>query len=158
SSVAVRPERPEPPPPDRAVPLTVEVTPTKLRTLQLGGGVELDVIKTDIHARVGWADQNFLGGFRRFEVDFRPGIVLYPTRLPDVSAPERLLPEERLRLQLRQPGVVEARTGGYVRGEANVYPLLVTPNVDPSEPVVGYREARGAVGVDRTFWKLYTNL
>src|SRR5262249_10283676 len=26
SSVAVRPERPEPPPPDRAVPLTVEVT------------------------------------------------------------------------------------------------------------------------------------
>jgi outer membrane protein insertion porin family/translocation and assembly module TamA len=158
SSVAVRAERSDPPPPDRTVPITVEVQPTKLRTIQLGGGVELDLIKTDVHARVGWTDQNFLGGLRRFDVDFRPGVVLYPTRLPDFQAPDRLLPEERSRLQVRQPGIIESRTAGFVRGELNVYPLLITPHLDPSAPVVGYHEARAAVGLDRTFWKLFASL
>jgi outer membrane protein insertion porin family/translocation and assembly module TamA len=126
--------------------------------VQLGGGVELDIIKTDIHGRVGWTDRNLLGGLRRFDVDFRPGLVLYPTRLPDLRAPNRFLPEARSRAQLRQPGLLEARTNGYLRGELNVYPLLITPHVDPAAPVVGYHEARAAIGLDRVFWKLYANL
>jgi len=158
SSVAVAAVRTDPPPADRVVPIEVQVTPTKLRRVRLGGGLELDVIKTDVHGLAGWTDQSFLGGMRRFDVDFRPGVVLYPTRLPEFELPERVLPEERLRVQLHQPGLVEARAEGYVRGDFNVVPMLITPNVDPSAPVVGYREARAAVGLDRVFWKLYADL
>jgi outer membrane protein insertion porin family/translocation and assembly module TamA len=158
SSVAIRTHRSDPPPPDRVVPVDVDVTTTKLRTVRVGVGAELDIIKTDLHATVGWTNQNFLGGMRRFEADVQPGIVLYPTRLPELQAPGRFLAQERFRTQLRQPGLLEARTDGYVRGAFNVYPLLITPNVDPAAPVVGYREARGTIGANRTLWKLYADL
>ncbi len=158
SSVVVRAERSDPPPPDRVVPITVDVTTTRLRNTSLGGGLELDVLKTDLHVIAGWSDQNFLGGMRHFEADFRPGIVLYPTRLPELQPPDRVLLEERFRAQLRQPGLLEARTDGYVRGAFNVYPLLLVPNVDPSSPVVGYRESRGAIGVSRSFWKVFADV
>lgn len=140
-------------PPARVVPLTVKVEPTKLRELRLGGGFELDEIKTEVHGRVGWEDHNFLGNLRDFSVDFTPGVVLYPTRVDNLVSPTNLLPEERLRLQLRQPGFIEDRTTLFLRPELNVYPLLVEPNPSASQPVVGYVEPRGAVGVDRRFGK-----
>jgi outer membrane protein insertion porin family/translocation and assembly module TamA len=158
SSVTVTPDRTEPPPPDHVVPVTVRVTPSRLRSLRLGGGIELDVIKTDVHALVGWSDRNLLGGMRHFDVNFRPGLALYPTRLPDVQLPTDVLPEERLVAQLRQPAFLEARTVGFVRGQLNLYPLLLTPYVDTTAPVVGYREARATAGIDRQFWKLYAEL
>jgi outer membrane protein assembly factor BamA len=158
SAVVITPERPDPPPADPVVPVTVVVTPTKLRSLQVGGGIELDTIKTDLHGRIEWTHLNFFGGMRKFDVNFQPGFVVFPTRLPNFNLPQRLLPEERSRVEVRQPGVIEARTEGYVRGEFNVYPLLITSNPDPAAPVVGYAESRGAIGLDRTLWKLYANL
>jgi outer membrane protein insertion porin family/translocation and assembly module TamA len=157
-SVAVQPERADPPPPDRVVPVTIDVTPGKLRSIELGTGLELDVIKTDLHGRVGWRDQNFLGGFRNFSVDLQPGIVPFPTRLPNFSPPTHVLPEVRFRTRLHQPGFIEARTGGFVEGQFNVFPLLLTPQQDPSGTVVGYIESRFGVGVDRMFGKLFTRL
>jgi outer membrane protein insertion porin family/translocation and assembly module TamA len=158
SSVSITPNKPGPPPPDRTVPVTVQVTPTRLHTIRLGGGVELDIVKTNVYALAGWSDRNFFGGMRRFDVDVRPGIALYPTRLPDLEKPTNILPEERFQAQLRQPGLFEARTTGFVRGQVNVYPLLVTPNVDLTAPVIGYGEARATVGADRQFWKLFAEL
>ncbi len=155
SSVVVRPERSDPPPADRIVPVMVEVVGTRLRSVSVGGGLELDVLKTDVHATARWTDHDFLGGLRHFEADFRPGLVLYPTRLPELQPPNRVLLEERFRAELRQPGLLEARTDGYVRGAFNVYPLLLVPNVDPGSPVLGYRESRGTIGVSRTLWKLF---
>jgi outer membrane protein insertion porin family/translocation and assembly module TamA len=158
SAVILSPERPEVPPPDNAVPVVVHVTPTPLHTLRIGAGLEVDVVKTDIHALVGWSVRNLFGGMRRLELDFRPGVALYPTRLPDLQKPTNVLPEELFQVQLRQPGLFEARTTGFLRGQANVYPLLVTPNVDTSAPVLGYAEARATVGSDRQVWKLFTEL
>jgi outer membrane protein insertion porin family/translocation and assembly module TamA len=158
ASVIVTPTMHHPPPPDHVVPITVTVQPTRLRSVRLGGGLEIDVIKTDVHALAGWQDRNFLGGLRRFDVSARPGVVPYPTRLPDLSAPQHVLLEGKSRLELRQPGLVEARTSGVVSAELNVYPVLLSPNVDPDAPVVGYRELRAAVGADRTYWKLYASL
>jgi len=40
---------------------------------------------------------------------------VYPTRLPDLEAPERLLPQARLRVEFRQPNFLEALTAGVVR-------------------------------------------
>jgi outer membrane protein insertion porin family/translocation and assembly module TamA len=158
SSVEITPDLSAPPSEDCHVPLNVKVQPQRLHTVLLGGGLELDAIKTEIHGHVGWEHKNLFGGFRHFQVDLQPGVDLYPTRLPDFAPPTQLLPEEKLRVELRQPGFVEARTEGFIRGEANVYPVLLTPDVDPAAPVLGYLEFKGAAGVGRGFHKLRLTL
>ena len=78
-----------------------------------------------------------------------------------VSRRRTSFPEERLRLQLKQPGFLEARTNAFIRPEFNVFPLLVQTvqsNTTSDEPVVGYFEVKGAVGVERSFGKLYAAL
>lgn len=159
SAVEIVPTLPDPPPTNAVVSLTVKVQPIRLRQITLGGGAELDEIKTDLHLVAGWEDHNFLGGLRDFAVTFKPGTVLYPIRIDNWNGPVKPLPEERLRLDLRQPGFIEARTTGFVRPEFNIFPLLVQVNPLPDAPVVGYREAKIPIGVDRTFWKrLYVAL
>jgi outer membrane protein assembly factor BamA len=140
-------------PPSRVVPLVVQVQPAKLRQFRLGGGVEFDAIKTDLHGLVSWEDHDFLGGLRDFTVELKPGIVPYPTRLSEPTWPTNYLPEERLRLQLRQPGFIEARTVGFIQPELNVYPLLVESEPPPGSPVVGYVEPKASVGLNRRFGK-----
>jgi outer membrane protein insertion porin family/translocation and assembly module TamA len=146
-------------PETRVVPLTIHVEPSKLRQVRLGVGVEFDEIKTELHLIAGWENHNFLGGLRDFSVNFQPGVVFYPTRINSIVAPQQLFLEEKLRMELKQPGFIEAHTEGFIRPEFNVFPLLVETNPLPTDPVVGYRELKGAVGVDRTFFKkLYVNL
>jgi len=143
------------------VPVKVIVTPSELRSVKVGGGIELDVVRTDMHALTGWEDRNFLGGLRRFNIDLRPGLVIYPTRLPKLEKPERLLPEARARAELRQPGVLEARTGGIVRGEINVYPVIwyvEDPDAIPPDVVPGYLDLSAGYGFDRSFGPLYANI
>ena len=137
------------------VPIRVVVEPTRLRTIRLGGGLEFDALKTDIHGLVGWENRNLFGGMRSFAVTFRPGVVLYPLRVNEITAPDRLLPEERLRLDFRQPGFLEARTNLFVRPELNIFPVLLNPNPPPGANVLGYGEARNAVGLDRTLWRFF---
>ncbi len=147
---------PEPPPGEEvSVPIKVTVEPSRLRTIRLGGGLEFDALKTDVHGLVGWENRNFLGGMRSFSVDFRPGVVLYPLRVNGITVPQKFLPEERLRIDFRQPGLFEARTNLFVRPELNVYPVLLNPNPPPNQNVLGYGEARNAIGLDRTAWKLF---
>jgi outer membrane protein insertion porin family/translocation and assembly module TamA len=61
------------------------------------------------------------------------------------------LPEERLRLTLRQPAFLEPRTTLLVQPEGNVFPMLVAPNPPTTEPVLGYGEVKAAVGAERRF-------
>jgi outer membrane protein insertion porin family/translocation and assembly module TamA len=133
----------------------VKVEPTRLRTVRLGGGVEFDALKSDVHLIAGWENRNFLGGMRTFTVRFRPGVVLYPLRVNNIVWPTHLFPEERLRLSLRQPGFIEARTNAFIRPDLDVYPVLLNPNPPEDAPVLGYLEARDSVGLDRTLWKLF---
>jgi outer membrane protein assembly factor BamA len=153
SSVDIIPNLTEPNP-DAVVPLLVRVSPQKLKSVLLGGGLELDSIRSELHLHVGWEHKNLFSGFRRFTVDFKPGFDLYPTRVPTFQKPTTVLPEERLRAELRQPGFLEARTNGVISSELNTYPVLLSPLVDPKAPVIGYVEYKGSVGLDRTFWKL----
>jgi outer membrane protein insertion porin family/translocation and assembly module TamA len=153
SAVEITPALSDPPKP--VVPLTVKVEPTKLRVLRLGGGFELDEIKTEVHALVGWEDHNFLGDLRDLSVELKPGAVLFPTRIDRFVRPDQVLPEERLRMQFLQPGFIDPRTTAFVRPEINVYPLLVVPDPDPSQPVVGYVEPKGAIGLERRFGKRF---
>jgi outer membrane protein insertion porin family/translocation and assembly module TamA len=154
SAVQIVPQLPDQPGP--VVPLLVKIEPAKLREWSLGGGLELDEIKTEIHGLVGWEDHNFLGDLRDFSVDLKPGVVLYPTRIDNLKGPSEWFPEERLRTQLRMPGLIEPRTTVFVRPEVNTYPFLVTPDPKPDQPVVGYFEPKGAIGADRRFGSHFT--
>ncbi len=157
SSVVIEPDLP-PGTEAPVMPLIVKVEVTKLRSLHLGGGVEIDSLKAEIHGTAGWEDRNFFGGFRRFQIEAAPGVVLYPTHMPDLKPPRRLLPEGRLRAEFRQPGFLEARTTGVVRGQGSIYPLLLSAELPPGAPIVGYRELRGSVGLERGFGKLNVSL
>lgn len=137
------------------IPILVRVERSKLRSVHLGGGVQADAQRTDVHLTMGWEDSNLLGGFRKLVLELVPGAVLYPTRLPHFETPERLLPQARARAEFRQPGFVEARTNAVIRAQASVYPILFSGARDPAVPVLGYRDVRAAVGVERSIRKLY---
>lgn len=137
------------------VPLKVTTEVSKLRAILAGFGFEFDSLRTDVHGTIGWQSSNFLGGLRRFEVTFKPGLVLWPTRLPDIEAPEKVLFEQRLSASLRQPAFIERRTTGLARADYSVYPVLLPNNSTTREvqrTVVGYHEVRGTVGVERSFF------
>ena len=158
SNVEVRPDLTVTDESTATIPILVHLEPTRLHAIRLGVGGEFDLIRTDVHGSIGWEHGNFLGGLRRLTIEVRPGLVFYPTRLPDLQSPKHLLPEEKSRIELSQPGFLEARTRGLVRAEYNIYPVLLSPKIDPSASVLGYREFRGATGVDRTLWKLFGQL
>jgi outer membrane protein insertion porin family/translocation and assembly module TamA len=133
----------------QTVPITVKTQPSKLRALLVGAGVELDSLKADGHLQLGWQNENFFGGLRNLDVRYKPGIVLYPTRFPDLLPPTAPLYEHRLSATLRQPAFIEKRSTGFARAEYNVYPVLLAK---PTEDVLGYHELRGEIGVERRFW------
>lgn len=133
-------------------PVIVRCEVSKLRALLAGIGGEFDSLKADAHLIGGWQSSNFLGGLRRLDVRFKPGIVFYPTRLPDVQAPEHVLYEHRLNGTLRQPAFLEKRLTAVGFAEYSVYPVILP---QPTANVLGYHELRGEVGVERPFGKLF---
>jgi outer membrane protein insertion porin family/translocation and assembly module TamA len=140
-------------PPATVVPLVVKWQAGKMHSIRLGGGLEFDEIKTELHGLIGWEDHNFFGNLRDFTVDFKPGVVLYPTRVDKIVAPTNPLPEERMRLQLKQPGFIEPRTLLVIQPEGNVFPMLVAPDPLAGSPVLGYGELKLSVGLERRFGK-----
>ncbi len=158
SSVTIEPDlSPNRPQPD-VVPLLVKSRSASCAAFALGGGVELDSLKADIHLTAGWEDHNFLGGFRSFLIEVVPGVVLYPTRLPTLHAPRQLLATGTPAFEFRQPGFLEARTSGVLRAQASIYPLLLSNDLPPDAPVLGYRELRGSAGLERSYGRLSAGL
>jgi len=155
SSVEIVPQLGETPSKNRRVDLLVKARESKLRSVLLGGGFQLDSIRTQAHLRVGWEDRNLLGGFRHFTVELKPTLNLYPTRVPTFEAPTTVLPGERFRATLRRPSFIESRLAGVLAQEVNTYPVLLTQKVDPEAPVLGYFEYKGSAGVERAVWKAF---
>lgn len=135
------------------VPITVRCVPAKLRALLAGGGLQLDQRAAEAHVLVGFQSANFLGGLRRLDVRYKPGIVFYPTRIPELAAPEHPLYQHRILATLRQPALFERRTTGLLHAEYNLYPVLVTGNRLGGD-VPGYHEIRAEAGLERSFGRL----
>jgi outer membrane protein insertion porin family/translocation and assembly module TamA len=142
---------------DRAeVPLEIRVTESKLRTVRLGGGATFNVLALNMHLRTSWVHQNFLGGMRNLSISAVPGVDLYPTRFDGSApvAPTRLLPENSLQIQLRQPAFLEGRTTGKLEADYDIKPLLfaLPPGEDPrDERIVGYHSIKAKGSVERDF-------
>ncbi|MCL2723523.1 MAG: BamA/TamA family outer membrane protein [Polyangiaceae bacterium] len=140
----------------QVVPLTVRTEPSKLKTIVAGFGSELDNVRTDVHGVIGWQSANFLGGLRKFDIRFKPGFDLYPTLLTSSENTRKILYEQRITSSIRQPAFIEGRTTGVVSAEYGIFPVLLPNNNSPA--VVGYHEARGSLGVERTFFnRLFVN-
>lgn len=162
ASIDIKPELSPPDKPQNPiVPVTITLQRSALRAVKVGVGAEAGA-RLEAHGSISWEDRNFLGGLRRFSVEARPGVVFYPNGLNNlfVAAPDQVLPEVRSRFELRQPGVFEAHTQGIVRGAVNVYrPTNILNSPMPGsdqaqEPVLGYREYSGTIGIERRFSKL----
>ncbi|HEX4335870.1 MAG TPA: BamA/TamA family outer membrane protein [Polyangiaceae bacterium] len=142
--------------PEKAVvPVTVTVEEAPLRTLKVGGGLRFDVLEFSSNVTVGWEHRNFLGGLRRLNLELKPGLVFYPTRMDNFQAPRKVLPEARFRAQLDQPAFIEGRTRGFVAAEYDVYPLLypgLGENPSEHENVIGYQEVKLQFGASRAFF------
>lgn len=151
ASVDVVLEQSAPRAPGDVVPVEVKLQTSRFRSVHAGLGVQVDSQRTDAHVLAGWEDHNFLGGIRYFFGEFLAGAVIYPTLLPEFALPQRLLPEGRLRLEFRQPGLVEGITDGFVRVQGSLGPVLLSSSRDRREPVLGYRGLQASVGLERMF-------
>jgi outer membrane protein insertion porin family/translocation and assembly module TamA len=142
-------------PESKRVPIQLVVHESALRTVRLGGGAELDVLRLNAHLRLGWEHLNFLGGTRDLAITELPGVDLYPTRLDGQKprAPSRVLLENSLQLKFRQPSFIESRTTGTVDARYDVKPLLLPLNGnDPSqERVLGFHTVATTLGLERNF-------
>lgn len=141
-----------------AIPVRVRVMRSSTAGFKLGGGFQIDFLRFDVHALVGWEHRNFLGGMRRISFEEQPSLVLYPTALPRLDVPHRFLPGHRFSLGFRQPGFLEARTVGTLRLEQSIYPVIVPPPDPDVSILLGYRELRGTVGPERTFSLLHLSV
>lgn len=142
-------------PRNAVIPVRIIVQPSKLRAVRLGAGGQIGS-RFEVHLSVGWEDRNFLGGLRRFTIEGRPGLVFYPTRFDTLftAPPTTLLPELDLRMELRQPAVLEARTSAILRGGLRIYrppSSETTAQGDEELNVFGYREYTGTLGLERRF-------
>jgi outer membrane protein assembly factor BamA len=139
------------------VPIAVVVRESELRTVRLGGGATFDVLRLNLHLRMGWEHLNFLGGARDLALTATPGIDLFPTRLDGRSplAPTRVLLENSIQLKFRQPSFLEARTTGTVDARYDVRPLLypLPAGSDPrKEPIIGYQTVAASFGLEREWF------
>ena len=142
-----------------SIPIKVTVEPAKLKAIHVGGGVLIDSLQSDLHLVGGWEHRNFLGGLRSISFEVKPGVVLYPTRIPTFQAPRNLLPKLKLNAQFRQPGFLEPRTGFFTQLEGSRAPVIY-PSTEVSSDVLGYDDARISAGLDRSFnsLRLYGSL
>ena len=132
------------------IPIKVTVEPAKLKSIRVGGGAQIDSLQTDLHLVGGWEHRNFFGGLRSISFEVKPGVVLYPTRIPTFKTPRNLLPKLKLNGQFRQPGFLEPRTALVTQLEGSRAPVIY-PNSEESGKVLGYDDARAGVGLERSF-------
>lgn len=153
-AIDVRPElSPEGSPPNPEVPVMFEFQVAPLKAVKAGIGAEIGSI-VEGHAIGGWENRNFLGGLRRLTVEARPGLVFYPWSINTIfsDSPETVLPQLRLRFDIRQPIPFDTRTSARLGGEFNLY-TPPTGSDDPNIPyILGYRTYSGTFGFDRPFF------
>jgi outer membrane protein insertion porin family/translocation and assembly module TamA len=153
-AVDVRPElSPEGSPPNPVVPVTFELQVAPLSAVKAGFGAEVGSI-VEAHAIGGWENRNFLGGLRRLTVEARPGLVFYPWTITKIftDSLETVLPQLRLRFDIRQPIPFDTRTSARLGGEFNLYTPPVGDEDKSIQYILGYQTYSGIFGFDRPFF------
>jgi hypothetical protein len=137
-SIEVKPLVSEPGTPRQTVvPIVISVQPAALRAIKAGIGAEVGN-RAEAHLVTGWENRNLFGGLRRFTIEAKPGLVLYPLRLQTLfdEAPQRLrpLPELKLNSEFRQPLPFDTRTSLILRGAFRLYQYIDPRSIDEYRP------------------------
>ena len=134
----------EVPRPDGTVDLDVRLAAARLWKVRLGGGVEVDNTRSNLHLLAGYEHRNALGGFRRFRAELRPMLFF-----PSVFSPSDWDSFEvnwgiAGSLSLEQPELFR-HTAGMVRVQGDYGP-------DPVNPQTAFRRSiRAAISLQRRF-------
>lgn len=140
------------------VPIIVTVQEDQLRKLTVGGGTILDALKLQMRVSTGWEHKNFLGGARKFSIEGKLGVDLFPMRLENLKTltdgPSNYFLVAESRVLLEQPSIFNGRTKGSIEASFKREPLLYSldPEADPKrEIVIGFNKPKGTVGLERAF-------
>lgn len=169
-AISVAPVLPKPGSPrPRSVPIQVSVTPSALRSVRTGIGIEAGD-RVAARGFAGWENRNTFGTFEsirphhgldRFNVDGKPRLVFYPLKLSTLfeQPPLQVVPEMGFRARYAFPLRFEPRTTLFAQAEINFgLPANVDPPDNPksTDNILGYREIVGRFGFERKFypWRL----
>jgi translocation and assembly module TamA len=93
--------------PNQRIPIAVEVREAPLRTLRVGGGVQIDQVRNEARLRLEWSHLDFWGGMRKLTFRAEAGWAFIPSAYAvardDIAAGARNGPIARSGLQLEQP-------------------------------------------------------
>ncbi|NUO51924.1 MAG: BamA/TamA family outer membrane protein [Polyangiaceae bacterium] len=170
-SIEITPQLSKTDPKVTKVPIKVVARPGALKSVRLGGGIELGgTVAT--HAIAGWQHKNLFGALDRFNVEARPRLVAYPLKLrtivdppedprtegeirDDPRADPRAVPEVVARLGYSLPIPYDPRTVAFVQGQGSVglernhdIPDIITEKTN----IPGEYGAEQRVGVERRFF------
>lgn len=142
------------------VPIIVSVQEDQLRKLTLGGGTILDALKFQMRVSTGWEHKNFLGGARKFSVEGKLGVDLFPMRLENLKSltngPTNYFLVAESKVLLEQPSIFNGRTKGSIEASFKREPLLYSLEQDANpkeEVVVGFNKPKGTLGLERSFFR-----
>lgn len=108
------------------VPIVIDVREAPFRTVRAGGGVGIDQSRTEMRARLEYANRNFLGGLRQFSTQLRVGYAWLPS-IVDVflqnNAVSRVSePVANLTTEFTQPRLFGPLWRGFVSAQAEARP------------------------------------
>ena len=144
------------------IPIVVTVQPIKLRAIGAGVGAEAGSRVELPRLVVGWEDRNFLGGLRRFDIEVRPSLLIFPLDAASLFEPPehiRVLEQADVELRFKQPAIPEARTNTTFSSLLRHHRPRTLPdpeNFDPAtDNVIGFNELQSSFGFDRKFRFLF---
>lgn len=139
----------EAPRPGGDVDLNLTLSTARLWRLRLGGGLEYDSVRSNIHLVAAFEHRNALGGFRRFRIEARP--LFYFVNLSNLGggsnaeeAPFGFVPGVSALVELARPELFR-QTLGLVAAQFEIAP-------DPLIPSIAFRRSlRVSAGLERAF-------
>lgn len=139
----------EAPRPGGVVDLNLTLSTARLWKLRLGGGLEYDSVRSNVHLTASYEHRNALGGFRRFRVEVRP--LLYLVNLGNVFGGGNGS-EDDFRFVGGASGVVELARPELFRRTLGLLSAQIEWAPDPLIPNVAFRRLlRFTAGLERTF-------
>jgi outer membrane protein insertion porin family/translocation and assembly module TamA len=121
---------------DGTVDLDVRLASSRLWRFRLGGGIETDSTRSNVHLLVGYEHRNLLGNFRRLRLELRPQLFFPSIFAPDDWEDFKVTPGVSVSVSVDQPELLR-HTSGTLRAQFEFGP-------DPVNPLIAFRRTTRA--------------
>jgi outer membrane protein assembly factor BamA len=124
--------------PQEVADVRIQVSPGPLREVRVGGGVGIERQREEVHLRLDYTINNFLGGLRKLRFRLKPAYVV----IPSISDVQRRGPAAENEARLTQPDIFGSRISAHALAG---YDVGLTQGY-------AFRGPRGQVGLSRPFF------